>query len=107
MNDRELADKIVALGVGIKSNRGMSEYSHDLYDFPSFPYPVCANVFIRDPRVAMTMMERGTAHFMEKLTAEVWAVRSDKPYGKCKTREWYENESLSRAIIEAAVEALS
>ena len=102
MNDKELADRIVALGVGRKTEwvRDVWRYSlGDSQDMPDID-------FVRDWRIAGALLQKGESHFIEKLTRTTWAVRSDKPYGEGKTREWYENESLPRAIIEACVEAL-
>ncbi len=105
MNDKELADRVVALGVGIKSNRGMSEYSHDLYDFPSFPYPVCADVFVRDWRVAGALMEVKCWGVNTVRKGDEWEAHV-VPIGQIK--EYIaRNESAPRAIIEACVEALS
>ena len=97
MIDKELADRVVALGVGQCQHGKWYGYDHS---------GDTAGLFVRDWRVAGALMEKVDAHFIEKLTDVMWAVRSDKPYGEGKTREWYENESLPRAIIEACVEAL-
>ena len=106
MNDKELADAIVALGVGYKRKRdlwnGAAAYCPDSNS--DIAGPVYA--FVRDWRVAGALMEMGQAHFIEKLNDTMWAVRSDKPYGEGKTRDWYENESLPRAICEACVATL-
>lgn len=100
ITDAELADKIVSLGVG-------ESFCDDAVYFPDDNHWIGKSKFVRDERVAMALMEKVDAHFIERLTKSMWAVRSDKPYGEGKTREWYENESLPRAIIEACVEALS
>lgn len=109
MNDKSLADAVVALGVGrsvkhigdIDPRYSMDSYcgDHSVQDL--------AKTFVRSWAVAGPLMEMVEAHFIEKLTKEKWSVRSDKPYGKSKTREWYDDESLPRAIVEACVEALT
>ena len=96
MNDKELADRVVALGVGIKSNRGMSEYSHNLYDFPGNPYPVCDDVFVRDWRVAGALLETCESGSIVNCSDDdlgMWSVMFN---GKQAM-----NDSLARAIIEA------
>jgi len=113
MDDKSLAIRIVALGVGqfipMKNEHGITTRSYDTYaiDGEYFRSPAPDSVFVRDWRVAGALMEKVDAHFIERLSPKTWAVRSDKPYGEGKTREWYENESLPRAICEACVEALS
>lgn len=102
MTDKELADRVVELEVGSK-HFGLYSPIHINSTIGTMVEP---SLFVRDWRVVGTLMEKLDAHFIEKLTEAVWAVRSDKPYGEGKTREWYENESLPRAIIEACVEAL-
>lgn len=77
-SDKELADKVVQLGVGIKSARDTGA-KHDLYDLSSFPYPVVADVFVRDPRVAMELMEKMVCIHVESVHTErigdCWEVR--------------------------------
>ena len=104
MNDKELADKVVALGV-LGWFETVDGHDGSLMTFAGVG-PIATRLALRDWRVAGALMELGQAHFIEKVTDTKWAVRSDKPYGEGKTREWYGNESLPRAIIEACVEAL-
>ncbi len=99
MNDKELADAVVALGVGDMGAMGTIFWPDD-------NHWIGIAKFVRDWRVAGALMEMGQAHFIEKLTEAKWAVRSDKRYGEGKTRVWYDDESLPRAIIEACVSAL-
>ena len=109
MNDKKLAKKVLALGVGESWVPGTYELYDDngRGDHTGAFLKYEAAEFVRDWRVAGALMEKVDAHFIEKLTEAMWAVRSDKPYGQGKTRNWYENESLPRAIVEACVEALS
>ncbi len=100
MNDKELADKLESFGAEQCGN----DYRWiDVGVIDSLP----ADEFVIDWRVAGALMEKVDAHFIERLNGRVWAVRSDKPCGEGKTRDWYENESLPNAIITACVEALS
>ena len=88
MNDKELARKAEALGIDARSLCSVGAYH-----------------FVRDWRVAGALMEKCQAVFVEKLTEDVWACRADKAYGE-RTRNWHEDGSLPRAIIEACVRAL-
>ena len=104
MNDKELADKVIDCRIG----RSSTWVDDTDYEIPGdYDRWVPAKAFVRDWRVVGVLMGKVDAHFIERLTESKWAARSDKPYGEGKTREWYENESLPRAIIEACVEALS
>ena len=98
--DKLLADKIVALGVGHRSSADDRWYGTGV-EIPDHH----ASGFVRDWRVAGALMEKCQAVFVEKLTEDVWACRADKAYGE-RTRNWHEDGSLPRAIIEACVRAL-
>jgi hypothetical protein len=100
MNDKELADAVVALGVG--------EYS---LGHPVDPngYTIGRQVmtherFVTDWRVAGTLMEKVTH-------AKIFLAMNDKDWkvsaGIDGRTEGGRNESLPRAIIEACVAALS
>ena len=91
MDDKTLADKCVALGVGSKSG--------DRYSFvgPSNP----AQIFVRDARVAMALMERCDALHYWKLSN--WRVDARTGHSNLTGAQ---GDSLPRAIIEAAVKAL-
>jgi len=106
MTDQELADAIVALGVGVKGGPIAYSYSQLAFDF-------CApDRFVRDPRVAMAMMEKVDGqeiliwcqHYEEGPDAQ-WVIElGDSPRGSPSDGR---NESLPRAINEAAVKALT
>ena len=96
MNDKELADKVVALGVGnlIAAGNYQIGESTGLY----------AKQFVRDWRVAGALMERCQPTMALDINPEnpPWIlIHTDIG----KTYEG-EDDSLPRAIIEACVEAL-
>jgi hypothetical protein len=88
MNDQELADKIVALGVGKKTPSGW--YSM------SYAHRTSADSFVRDWRVAGALMEKMTRVCEWYEMAGLWKVRIDDSIS-------VRNESLPRAICEAIV----
>ena len=91
MNDRELADAVVALGVA-KRYLGAAKR-----------YP--AKEFVRDWRVAGKMIEKVDGVYVEALFGggcfQVQVIKMD-----CESTDWHEDLSTPRAIIEACVEAL-
>lgn len=102
--DKELADKIVALGV-LRLSIHDTEYR---YIFRSVGYT--ASHIVRDWRVAGALMEKSWEHFIigKHGTREdwEWSVGWDIDYDGCTTYSVI-GQSLPRAIIEACVEALS
>ena len=114
MNDKELADAVVALGIG--------EYVAGAYWLATGPDPIKldSSEFVRDPRVAMALMEKcigmgiaGAEMSIESGYGRGWEVYNcfaknshsgggDHDYRFTKA----ENESLPRAIIEPCTEAL-
>ena len=106
MNDKELADRVVALGVGeflpSRLNNGIYVRSYDEYGMDHDAEP--DNVFVRDWRVAGALMEKVDSIYPEKLIDERWQVQASLD---AMPTEWLTNESLPRAIIEACCEALS
>jgi hypothetical protein len=99
MNDNELADKVVALGVGrLCPDRGFQFRTEDLSGVPQ--------EFVRDWRVAGALMEKCVDINVSYRHGDhiIWnaAVTSTQ-----RGRAYGESESLPRAIIEACVEALS
>ena len=89
MNDKELADRIVALWVGDYHIDNMPDY---LYSLDNTPFS--AEQFVRDWRVAGAMMEKVCE---DGETAWIDLVEN-------RLNPW--QESLPRAINEACVEAL-
>jgi hypothetical protein len=100
MNDKELADKVVALGVGLANGYAPTV----LLDEHSLPMD--KSEFVRDWRVAGALMEKCVDFDIFKDSRGLWDVTITKP----SDRELFknaENDSLPRSIIEACVEALS
>lgn len=107
MTDQELADKVVALGVGefrpqcnaagiyLRSvaNYGMPDDLEHEFD--------CDKFFVRDWRVAGALMEKCN-EVAAWQTDDGWKADALKPPIEGKAI----NESLPRAIIEACVESL-
>ena len=98
MTDQELADKVVALGIAEGPNNYVA-YSLNtaVRNWQSM------DTFVRDWLIAGTLMEKVDITYLKGRADGVW-------------RAWhvgyvndgvFENESLSRVIIEAAVETLS
>ena len=111
MTDKELADKVVALGVGGKS----SSYG-DVYHLPGsgFGSPDTTDSidFVRDWRVAGALMEKCASVEIDTIGNPWWvaayALKRD-PDGHQLPERWFKSkgDNLPRAIIEACVEALS
>ena len=98
MNDKELADRIVALGIG----KAYHNCYGDWYCPPgvSGNYGINDKTFVRDWRVAGALMEelsdsKGTIGLVDLFTAGPMY------------RLWGYHSSLTRAICEAAVKALT
>lgn len=98
MNDKELADKVVALGV---LDGGNDQYYAHLGINERH---LSAKEFVRDWRVAGALMEKVDSIYPEKLIDERWQVQASLD---AMPTEWLTNESLPCAITEACVEALS
>ena len=97
MNDKLLADRVVALGVG--STHGCL-YSHILK--PVFEQLAPAGMFIRDWRVAGTLMEKyGRFIKIDSMGDQEWIVACCRP----GSRE-HIGHILPRTIVEACVEEL-
>jgi hypothetical protein len=105
MQDKELADAVVALGVATKLNFPDSY----LVENPYYCGSMTAEKLVSDPRVAMALMEK--CKYVRQ-----WSQRGDDQH---EIHALYKNrlnenehgyglsDSLPRAIIEACVEALS
>ena len=99
MNDKELADAVVALGVGCNGQvPGGYYFDHGRC------YLGMSDRFVRDWRVAGALMEEVDSCYPEKLINESWQVQASMD---AMPTEWIQNESLPRAIIEACVVALT
>ena len=94
MNDIELTDKIIALGVGQAHSRNNA---YSVY-YLSGPHAVNAEHFVREWRVAGAMME----------LVEANSKTSDTSWAFGKALAWFRDGqiSLPRAINEACVEAI-
>ena len=106
MNDKELADKVVALGVG---SADITVAFLGKYHAPdTYASPISADNFVRDCRVAGALMEKVDSVYVEALLSpgnapDKWQVQASMD---AMPTEWVVNESLPRAIIEACCEAL-
>ena len=109
MTDQELADKIVALGVGIKSMTCVTEGDPFLYLLNKQTPIGFVDKFVRDWRVAGAMMEKQAKHkrtIALSFGCDVFnatdAESATPIYGVYLERP---NKSAPRAINEACVEA--
>ena len=113
MNDIELANKVIALGIG-HQGEGISIDGVGFYHTPENECGetegLSARLFVHEPSVAMAAMEK--ALVMEQMIlgwnlnkcGDFWCdfpdISLEEDIGK-------RNDSLTRAIIEACTEALS
>lgn len=114
MTDQELADKVIALGIGRQDKPYLAHRYH-------FPAPAntwaSAELFVRDWRVAGAVMEKlvqddkvdlraiSLSWYSSLMTFAGQAAGSANPtYGTYNERT---SDSAPRAIIEACVEALN
>ena len=96
-SDTELADGLVAMGIGSKMGEHYS-LSIPFTDYDGHLAPK----FVRDPRVAMAVMLKCThTRIILSVNDEEWRVSA----GTDKRTEVARNESLPRAICEAGLEA--
>jgi hypothetical protein len=105
MDDKTLADAVVALGI---KKLMLKQPSGESYTWTYQPQP--DNEFVRDPRVAMALMEKidFTEIWMQEFATDhsiVWVVKANPHYHKDPLESV--DESLPRAIILACVEALN
>ncbi len=102
MNDKELADKVVALGIGLSQIAG----GMPLYSIDHGSIWLRANEFLRRWGVAGALMEkvkRTDARYPIENNGS-WNVHAYN--GPNKYGDSWKQECLPRAIIEACVEAL-
>ena len=99
MNDRELADAVVALGV---AKRYPDESEWWVYWFDGAG-SFSAKEFVRDWRVAGKMIEKVDAVYVEALVGGCFQVQVMMD---CESTDWHEDLSTPRAIAEACCEAL-
>lgn len=104
MNDKELADKVVALGIGSKCKLG-------LYDLFPGSRPFTYTEFIRDWQIVGALMEKcRLVEITKQLNETHWLVRAFPEHGQLDETIGISvavNKLLPRAIIEACCEALS
>lgn len=95
-DDQWLADQIVELGVGRKRHPDLG----DVFQYTIGATRLRLGQFVRDPRVAMALMEKVGPHkIIIYYTGFDWDVEFNEKLSV--------NISLPRAITEACVEALS
>lgn len=104
MNDIELADAVIALGVGHQDKAPLSCDGVGFYTIDDDG--VCAELFVHDWRVAGELMERCAAMEIDSIGKPWWVACNvepkENPYHYFKA----EGASLPRTLIEACVEAL-
>ena len=106
MNDQELADKVVALGVGAQNSLDPTLYKPPHDRVAGIPYS--AEQFVRDWRVAVMLLERCQ---LASITVDIDAFHA-VPFVSVSSMNGKSdnsvdiNESLPRAITEACCEAL-
>ena len=98
MNDRELADAVVALGVG-RECPGVRFMRYRVIGMLETE----AERFVRDWRVAGALMEKVDAVYVEALVGGRFQVQVMMG---CESTDRHEDLSTPRAIIEACVKAL-
>lgn len=109
MTDDELARAVVVLGVANKGQAVGKEFEPiDEYSFftPGGYFAMSAEDFVRDPRVAMALMDRCDHITIEQLVHDGEWQAMMTPKGS-KFGRVEQDTSLPRAIIAAYVEALS
>ena len=108
MNDKELADRVVALGV---EEIGQTDFRYTLTKGIGTAY-MMPEIFVRDWRVAGALMERAVkqdlwfnlfqdAHDQKRCVIDLMYGPDNK-----EITDMASDRSLPRAIIEACVEAL-
>jgi len=101
MNDEELANELVAAGIGGVIEK--SDWINEKGDYTIGGNSMDAKQFVYDWRVAGAVMEKCTnVRIMLAMNDKDWRVSA----GIDKATEGCRNESLPRAINEAGVEAL-
>ena len=96
--DRELADKVVALGIGRQDSVSISCEGVGFYCFDEWSEGMVSELFVRDWCVAGALMEECQYADIDLCTDGRWRAKvHDSSVA---------NPSLPRAIIEACVEAL-
>ena len=102
MTDKELADKVIALGVGYQGTYPLSCDGVGFYHEPYEDGGMCAELYVRDWRVAGALMEKCSGVNTVRRDGK-WKSYAVKNFGVALTAG---NDSMPRAIIEACVEAL-
>jgi hypothetical protein len=98
VNDKELADRLVELGIGVKE---WEQTFTGRYITPAPSDALEPHWFVRDWRVAGALMERCEE------TEWYWDSEEAVYYVTADIKGFAQDKSLPRAIIEACVEALN
>ena len=104
MNDKELADAIVALGVADEKHPPQSYRLGNKYQLGYFGW-VSAHRLVREWRVAGALMEKCQKVFVEYIGDKEQTVYARSESNR--TWDWHFGESLPRTIIGACVEVLT
>ena len=104
MDDKTLADAVVALGVGLEQSMFTDDYTYH-------GIGITADKAVRDWRVAGALMgkviEWGGFSYVGSCTTDTFQASAFRGYGHQKKTNHGVDESLPRAIIEACVEAIN
>jgi hypothetical protein len=103
MNDKQIADRLVEMGIGILDD---GTETHDTYRVIGMRF-TDASHFVRDPRVAMAVMERCDSNWSKK-QGNGWLADAyeGEPFVMAN-HGTAEDDSLPRAIILAGLQALA
>ena len=104
MKDKELADKVVALGTGQVLEE--SDWINEKGDYAIGGNAGSAKWFVRDWRVAGALMERCKTMEIDSIGNPWWFACNVEAGPQPNTYHKAKGESLPRTIIEACVEAL-
>ena len=94
MTDEQLASQLVEMGIGVREIANQGRYGIPTRGLPEY---VDADLFVRDPRVAIAVMEKMSRH--DLIISFVGSTRNPKWHLLDKLRD-------PRAICEAGCEAL-
>ena len=102
MDDKTLADKVVAIGIGFSELHAPATAT--FYYHRDCAMPMDAEEFVTKWPVAGALMETVDSCYIEKLIDGSWQAQASID---AMPTEWIQHKSASRAITEACVAALT